>query len=114
MSILPQEIGTISAAILAALFVIGALISKFRTIWTRDSSDVAVNQAQVVVVEMLRDENKRLHDQVQQLQQEVAKLQMIVSSLTARLTQFEITKEQQMQLDQLAREGKLERRIKLN
>lgn len=95
---------------MGGLFVIGALISKFRTIWTRDSADTAVNQAQVVVVEMLRDENKRLHEQVMQLQHEVSKLQYIVAELTSKLTQFEITKDQQVQLDQLAREGKLDRR----
>lgn len=110
MQSLTADTGTLTAGIMGGLFVIGALISKFRTIWTRDSADTAVNQAQVVVVEMLRDENKRLHEQVMQLQQEVAKLQIIVSNLTSKLTQFEITKDQQLQLDQLAREGKLDRR----
>jgi len=108
------DAGTLATGLIGGLFLLGALLSKFRTIWTRDSADVAVNNAQVVVVEMLRDENKRLHEQVQQLQQEVAKLQMIVSNLTTKLTQFEITKDQQSQLDQLAREGKLDRRIKRN
>jgi len=110
MQSLTADTGTLTAGIMGGLFVIGALISKFRTIWTRDSADTAVNQAQVVVVEMLRDENKRLHEQVMQLQHEVSKLQYIVAELTSKLTQFEITKDQQVQLDQLAREGKLDRR----
>lgn len=107
---LTADTGTVFAGIAGAVFLMGAMLSKFRTIWTRDSADTAVNQAQVVVVEMLRDENKRLHEQVMQLQHEVAKLQLIVSELTTKLTQFEISKDQQTQLDRLAREGKLDRR----
>lgn len=105
-----KEMGPLAGSIVAGLFVLGAVLSKFRTVWTHDSANVAANAATTTVIEMLRNENERLHSQVLALQGEVAKLQTLVAELTARLGKFEINQDQQEKLNQMAREGKLERR----
>ena len=103
---------SIGGGFAAALFAVGLLLSRFRALWSKDASDAAANGAQVAVIEMLRDENERLHAQVLKLQQEVAKLQLIVAELSTKLTRFEISKDQQDALDQMGREGRIERRRK--
>lgn len=82
---LQDQIGGLGGAIIAGLFILGALLSKFRVLWTRDSSDVAIGTAQIEVIKMLREENKLLHERVMDLQQEVAKLQLLVAELTLKL-----------------------------
>lgn len=110
IEIVQNEVGSLGGALIAAVFVLGALLSKFRVLWNRDSNEAAVAAAQTAIVEMQRQENTRLHEQVLSLQQEVAKLQVLVAELTNKLTNYEFRYEQQKQIDEMARLGKVERR----
>lgn len=109
-ALIPDDPVMVGGGFVAALLSMALLISKFRAIWNRDASDAAASGAQVAVIDMLRQENERLHTQVMALQGEVAKLQQLVAELTTKLTRFEISHDQQAHLDRLGREGKLERR----
>ncbi len=109
-----DNLGTMSGSIIAGLFILGMLLSKFRVLWTKDSAETAISAAQTSIVEMLRAENTRLHEQVMSLQQEVAKLQMLVAELTNKITHYEIKTEQQRYVDELAKAGKFERRGRRN
>ncbi len=91
--------------------------SKLRSVMAGDSASAAAasaqqaaSAAQQAIIEQLQKENERLHKSVIELQQQVAALQTLVADLTNKITRAEITEEQKRVVDQLAREGKIERR----
>ena len=91
--------------------------SKLRSVFASDSANSAASKAseaashaQQTVIEQLQRENERLHKSIQELQQQVAALQHLVAELTTKITRSEITAEQQAQIDELARSGRIERR----
>ena len=109
-----DNVGTISGGIVAALFVLAAIISKFRVWWTRDTTEAAISAATTAVIASLREENARLHTQVLQLQQEVSKLQLIISELTIRQAEMQIREEEARKTTELAMRGAIERRNRRN
>jgi len=102
--------GTISGAIIAALFILGGLLSKFRVWWNKDTTEANIAAATTAIIQSLRDENQRLHQQVMQLQQEVSKLQVIISELTVRQTHLQIREEEALKASALAKQGLIDRR----
>lgn len=112
MQEIQDNIGTVSGAIIAGLFALGAIISKFRVWWTRDSNEAAISIAQSAVVEMQRQELARLHEQVLALQQDITKYQLIVSELTIRHAEHAIREEEVKKTNELAKQGLIDRRSK--
>lgn len=101
----------------AAGFGVAFAFSKLRAVFASDSAGAAASKAaeaasiaQQAVIEQLRRENERLHKSVLELQQQVVALQQLVSDLTAKIARAEIATEQQRQLDDLGRNGQIERR----
>ena len=86
------------------------LVSKLRKSVTHDEADRTTYDVMKETVEQLGTENKRLHAVIAELQQEVAKLHLVVAELTNKLTSYSLTSENQKALDELAKEGKIERR----
>lgn len=82
MNINTEDISLISGGVIGGLFILGALLSKFRVLWSRDSSDAAITSAARETIAELREENKRLHQMVLALQEQVQKLQLVISELT--------------------------------
>lgn len=108
--------GTV-AAIISGVLAVPFLFSKFRSMWSRDSADSAVSNAVKEMLDNLtqinkelREENEDLHDQVNELRNEITKLQMIIAELTNKMTSLTLNHETNKRLDELAREGKIERR----
>ena len=105
-----ETTGTLTGGIIAAVFVLTAIVSKFRVWWTRDTTEAAIQAATTAVIASLREENARLHTQVLQLQQEVSKLQLIISELTIRQAEMQIREEEAKKTTELAIRGFIERR----
>ena len=91
MNINTEDISLISGGVIGGLFNLGALLSKFRVLLSRDSSDAAITSAARETIAELREENRRLHQRVMALdgqiialQEQVQKLQIIISELTIR------------------------------
>lgn len=86
------------------------LISKLRRALKHDEGDMAAYTAMKETIESLHIENTHLRKSVSDLQQEVAKLHMVIAELTSKITTYALTSENQKALDELAKEGRIERR----
>jgi hypothetical protein len=86
------------------------LWSKLRIMLVKDSGDSSAYITMKSTLESLRDENTRLHGEVMRLQTEITRLQGVVTSLLGQLNEVNALLKQNNFLDQMAREGKVDRR----
>ena len=86
------------------------ILKKFATMVTKQEGETSAYEALQGTVKVLQDENARLHKTVIELQQEVAKLHVVIAELTHKLSVLSISSENQKVIDELAREGKIDRR----
>jgi len=86
------------------------LFHRLRNVTVKDKVEADAYMVMQKTVETLQAENNRLHTTVLELQQEVAKLHIVIADLTQKLTTLSIASENQTIVDQLAKEGKLDRR----
>lgn len=84
--------------------------SKLRRILSNDSTDIAAQAAMKAAMEGLRGENVRLHAEVLRLQTEITRLQGVVTNLTSQLVEVNAYMKQNSLVDQMARDGKIDRR----
>lgn len=84
--------------------------SKLRRILAHDAVDSSAHDAMRLSMQQLRDENTRLHDEVIRLRNEVNRLQTVISDLTQQIASMSAMLARSTVEDQLAREGRLERR----
>ena len=84
--------------------------SKMRRILASDATDTSAHQSMKIAMENLRSENARLHEEVVRLRDEIDRLRETVITLTSKLADMSTTLARNAFEDQLAREGKLERR----
>lgn len=77
---------------------------------SKTEGETTAYEAMQSTVKTLQDENNRLHKTVMELQSEVAKLHVVIAELTNKLTSLSISSENQKVIDQLAKEGKIDRR----
>ena len=92
---------------------LGGLIflwSKLRRSMSHDAADTSAHKSMQTAMEGMRAENLRLHDEVGRLRSEIDRLRETVTTLTAKLADISIVMSRNAVEDQLAREGKLDRR----
>lgn len=87
--------------------------SKLRRVLAQDAVDTTAHQSMQVAMEGLRGENARLHEEVGRLRAEIDRLRETVTSLTSKIADMSIVLSRNATEDQLAREGKIERRKRL-
>lgn len=85
-------------------------ISKLRRILSHDGTDIAAQAAMKAAMEGLQGENSRLHSEILRLQTEITRLQGVVSTLTSQLVEVNAYMKQNSLVDQMARDGKIDRR----
>lgn len=90
----------------------GAILlwSKIRRAVAHDAADTSAHKSMQVAMEGLRAENARLHEEIGRLRTEIDRLRETVTTLTAKLADMSTAMSRGAVVDQLAREGKLERR----
>jgi len=86
------------------------LWSKLSIMLVKDSGNSSAYITMRSTLESLRDENTRLHGEVMRLQTEITRLQGVVTSLLGQLNEVNALLKQNNFLDQMAREGKVDRR----
>jgi hypothetical protein len=84
--------------------------SKVRRVLARDSLDTSAHESMKKAMESLREENSRLHDEVGRLRTEVNRLQQVITDLTGQIANMSLAMSRNSVEDQLAREGRLDRR----
>ena len=99
--------------ILGSVGGIGAMVwlfSKIRRMVANDSTDITAQKAMQATMEQLREENGRMHDEVSRLRGEVNRLQEVITNLTGQIAAMSLAMSKNSVEDQLAREGKIDRR----
>ena len=86
------------------------LWSKIRRSMAHDAADASAHKSMQIAMEGLRAENARLHDEVGRLRSEIDRLRETVTTLTAKIADMSTAISRKAVVDQLAREGKLDRR----
>lgn len=102
-------IGGVAAAMGSAGVGIWAW-SKLRRALAHDATDTTAHKAMQVAMEGVRAENVRLHDEVGRLRGEIDRLRETVTVLTGKIADMGAALSRKAVEDQLAREGKLDRR----
>jgi prefoldin subunit 5 len=108
-----EQLGVNSDSVLAIMGGGGLgwyLVNRLRNVLAKDKSEISAYEAMEKTVHALQEENTRLHKTVVELQGEVAKLHVVIAELTNKLTALTISSENQLAIDALAKEGRLERR----
>ena len=107
-----QDITTEQAILGGTGLMAGGVLmwSKIRRVLARDAVDTSAHQSMQIAMEGLRSENIRLHDEVGRLRAEIDRLRQTVTELTAKIADMGTAMSRGAVVDQLAREGKLERR----
>lgn len=107
-----QDITTEQALVGGTGLLAGGVLmwSKIRRVLARDAVDTSAHQSMQLAMEGLRSENARLHDEVGRLRAEIDRLRETVTTLTAKIADMSTALSRTAVEDQLAREGRLERR----
>lgn len=88
--------------------------SKMRRVLAHDATDASAHTSMKVAMENLREENTRLHDEVGRLRTEIDRLRETVTSLTTELANMSTAISRNAFEDQMAREGRIDRRKRDN
>ncbi len=93
---------------------IGVLMfSKLKRMLAQDATDTVAHQSVQLAMEGLRAENARMHDEVGRLRAEIDRLRQTVTELTSKIADMGMVLSRNAVEDQLAREGKIDRRKRL-
>jgi uncharacterized protein YlxW (UPF0749 family) len=107
------DLENLIAAIAGATGTIGGgmlVYSKMRRVLSHDALDASAHNSMQKAMEALRGENERLHEEVGRLRTEVNRLQQVITELTGQIATMSLAMSRNSVEDQLAREGKLDRR----